>query len=245
MEGKTTIITGGAGDIAGAITKAFAENGGSVALVDVAAEKAKARAEAIAAAYGVKARAYALDITDIDALVPLFDKIEEEMGNVNFLVNAAGIVNTITYRDMTGADWDKLIGVNLKGPFFFTREILFRMKEQSDGHIINFGSIAGERGAKYSGPHYSISKAGIICLTKMLAKLVEDSGVTVSTVSPGIIVGFMANTIGSQVYSYDIPMNRMGTPEEVVGTVLYHLASSLSDYITGQNISVNGGQSMR
>ena len=118
------------------------------------------------------------------------------------------------------------------------------MKARGRGRIINFGSISGERGGKYSSPHYALSKAGIICFTKMLAKLAEDSGVTVNTVSPGLIESRMAEQTNSTVYPYDVPMNRMGTTDEVASTVLY-LASGLSDYVTGQNISVNGGQSMR
>ena len=243
LEGKLALITGGAGEMATVIAKTLAQEGAGVVLVDLA-ERVTDVAEEIRQEFGVPAFGYAYDLCNFSGHADFIRQVEQECGAILILVNVAGITNTITYRDITEADWDKMMSVNLKAPFFFTRELFFRMQERGEGHIVNLGSISGERGAKYAGPHYSISKAGLICFTKVLAKLAGDSGVTVNTVSPGIIASRMTNDLGSQVYSYDVPMDRMGTPQEVANAILY-LVSPLASYVTGQNLSVNGGQSMR
>ena len=244
LMGKTAVVTGGAGEMASTIARTLAREGANIILVDLKEDAVKAVAEKMQQECGVKVYGYGYDLCNYSGQDAFIGKLEKECGPVQILVNVAGITNTIPYRDMTEADWDKMMNINLKAPFFFTRELFFRMQERKEGHIVTLGSISGERGAKYAGPHYSISKAGLICFTKVLAKLAGDSGVTVNTVSPGIIASRMTNDLGSQVYSYDVPMDRMGTPQEVADAVLY-LVSPLASYVTGQNISVNGGQSMR
>jgi len=244
LKGKNALITGGAGEMASTIARTLAKEGAGIVLVDLNAEAVGKVAQQIGEECGVPAVGYAYNLCDFAKHADFIDQVEKEFGEIQILVNVAGITNTITYRDITEEDWDKMMGINLKAPFFFTRELFFRMQERGEGRIVNLGSISGERGAKYAGPHYSISKAGLICFTKVLAKLAGDSGVTVNTVSPGIIASRMTNDLGSQVYSYDVPMDRMGTPQEVADGILY-LVSPLASYVTGQNLSVNGGQSMR
>lgn len=244
LNGKNALITGGAGEMASTIARTLAKEGAGIVLVDLNAEAVKRVAQQIGEECGVPAVGYAYNLCDFATHADFIDQVEKEFGEIQILVNVAGITNTITYRDITEADWDKMMSINLKAPFFFTRELFFRMQERKEGRIVNLGSISGERGAKYAGPHYSISKAGLICFTKVLAKLAGASGVTVNTVSPGIIASRMTNDLGSQVYSYDVPMDRMGTPQEVADAILY-LVSPLASYVTGQNLSVNGGQSMR
>lgn len=244
LSGKTALITGGAGEMATVVAKTLAAEGSGIILVDIDAAKLETAAQDIRSSYGVTVAAYTYNLCDFSAHDAFIDRLEKENGPISILVNIAGITNTVTYRDITEADWDKMMNINLKAPFFFTRELFFRMVERKEGRIINFGSISGERGAKYAGPHYSLSKAGLICFSKVLAKLAGESGVTVNTVSPGIIASRMTDSLGSQVFDYDVPMNRMGTPQEVANAVLY-LVSPLADYVTGQNLSVNGGQSMR
>ena len=243
LEGKLALVTGGAGEMATVIARTLAREGAGVVLVDLSA-RVTAVAEEIGREFVVPAYGYAYDLCNFSGHADFIAQVEQECGAIQILVNVAGITNTIPYRDLTEADWDKMMNVNLKAPFFFTREVFFRMQERKEGRIVNLGSISGERGAKYAGPHYSISKAGLICFSKILAKLAGDSGVTVNTVSPGIIASRMTNDLGSQVYSYDVPMDRMGTPQEVADAILY-LVSPLASYVTGQNLSVNGGQSMR
>lgn len=244
LKGKNALITGGAGEMASTIARTLAKEGAGIVLVDLNAEAVDKVARQIGEECGVPAVGYAYNLCDFAKHADFIDQVEKEFGEIQILVNVAGITNTITYRDITEEDWDKMMSINLKAPFFFTRELFFRMQERGEGRIVNLGSISGERGAKYAGPHYSISKAGLICFTKVLAKLAGDSGVTVNTVSPGIIASRMTNDLGSQVYSYDVPMDRMGTPQEVADGILY-LVSPLASYVTGQNLSVNGGQSMR
>ncbi len=243
LTGKMALVTGGAGEMATVIAKTLAREGAGIVLVDLSA-RVTALAKEIHQEFGVPAFGYAYDLCNFAGHADFIQQVEQECGEIQILVNVAGITNTVTYRDITEADWDKMMSINLKAPFFFTRELFFRMQERKEGRIVNLGSISGERGAKYAGPHYSISKAGLICFTKVLAKLTGDSGVTVNTVSPGIIASRMTNDLGSQVYSFDVPMDRMGTPQEVADAILY-LVSPLATYVTGQNLSVNGGQSMR
>ncbi len=244
LEHERVLITGGAGSIGIAVVKGLAQEGAELAILDRDEKAAVKLAKEIKATFGVKAKGYYFDVADLSSHHEITEEVEREFGTITILINCAGITSTTNYEEMTPDEYDHLMDINLRGPFFFTREIFLRMKARGKGRIINFGSISGERGGKYSGPHYSLSKAGMICFTKMLAKWAEDTGVTVNTVSPGLIQSRMSEQVGNKVYNYDVPMNRMGTPEEVAGAVLF-LSSRLSDYVTGQNISVNGGQSMR
>jgi len=244
LKGKQALITGGAGEMASTIAATLAKQGAAIILVDLNAEALETVKADLVERFGVPVHTYVHNLCDFDGLAEMVDTMERECGAIDILVNVAGITNTITYRDITPADWDKMMSINLKAPFFLTRELFFRMEERGFGRIVTLGSISGERGAKYAGPHYSISKAGLICFTKVLAKLAGDSGVTANTVSPGIIASRMTDSLGSQVYSYDVPMNRLGSPQYVADAVLY-LVSPLANYVTGQNLSVNGGQSMR
>lgn len=244
LKGRQALITGGAGEMASTIAATLAAEGAAIVLLDINEKALEAVKADLESRFEVAVHTYVHDLCDFDGLAGLIDTVERECGAIDILVNVAGITNTITYRDITPADWDKMMNINLKSPFFLTRELFFRMEERGFGRIVTLGSISGERGAKYAGPHYSISKAGLICFTKVLAKLAGSNGVTANTVSPGIIASRMTDSLGSQVYSYDVPMDRMGTPQEVADAVLY-LVSPLANYVTGQNLSVNGGQSMR
>ena len=136
------------------------------------------------------------------------------------------------------------MGVNCRGTFFLTQAVYERMLTRRSGRIINVASISGERGARFAGAHYSVSKAGVIMITRVFALHAADSGITVNTVSPGIIDTEMTARLQTQVDPRDVPMNRMGAPEDVAQAVVF-LASDAASYITGQTLSVNGGQSMR
>jgi NAD(P)-dependent dehydrogenase (short-subunit alcohol dehydrogenase family) len=170
--------------------------------------------------------------------------VESSFGRIDILVNNAGVTSTTRLLEMTPQEWDRIMNINCHGTFFISQAVFARMLDRNSGRIINLGSISGERGAKYAGAHYSVSKAGVIMMTKVFAKYAADSGVTINTVSPGIIATEMTERLGTQINPEDVPMNRMGTHEEVAQAVIF-LASDMSGYITGQNISVNGGQSMR
>lgn len=237
------LITGGASGIGFAIAKAFAQNGADIALADIN-EQALHDASNMLHEYGTSIYPILLDISDIESFSSKLSKLTIEFGNVDILVNNAGVTATVPLLEMTAQEWDRVMNINLRGTFFLTQQLLPTMIQQQYGRIINLGSISGERGAKYAGAHYSISKAGIIMLTKVLAKYLTDSGVTANTISPGIIETAMTQALGTQIDPNDVPMNRMGTPNDIAQTAVF-LASDAAGYITGQNISVNGGQSMR
>jgi NAD(P)-dependent dehydrogenase (short-subunit alcohol dehydrogenase family) len=159
-------------------------------------------------------------------------------------VNNAGVNSTTKLLELTPREWDLAVGVNCRGTFFLTQAVYERMLARRSGRIIDLASISGERGARFAGAHYSVSKAGVIMMIKAFALHAADSGVTVDTVWPGIIDTEMTARLGNQVDPRDVPMNRMGLPEEVARAVAF-LASDMASYITGQTLSVNGRQSMR
>lgn len=242
--GKRALVTGGCGNIGKDIVLLFASEGADIVIVDVNEVAGIDLCEKVSKEFGVEVSYYSHNMLDIPGHETFAEKVEREVGSIDILVNCAGVDNTVSLWDMTEEGWDFVMDVNLKGTFFFARPFLKRMIERKTGRMINLGSISGERGAQFSGPHYSISKAGIIMMTKVFAKLAKDSGVTVNTLSPGLIESEMGRSLGLKVNPLDVPMNRFGTTDEVARVALF-LASDLSAYMTGQNISVNGGQSMR
>lgn len=244
LSGKMALVTGGCGNIGKDIVLLYASEGADIVVVDLEETDGIAFCENVSKDFGVKTWYYSHNMLDIQGHEAFAEKVEHEAGPIDILVNCAGVDNTVTLWDMTETNWDFVMGVNLKGTFFFARAFFKRMMDRRTGRMINLGSISGERGAQFSGPHYSISKAGIIMMTKVFAKLAKDSGVTVNTISPGLIESEMGRSLGLTVNPLDVPMNRFGTTDEVARVALF-LASDLSSYMTGQNISVNGGQSMR
>jgi 3-oxoacyl-[acyl-carrier protein] reductase len=243
LKGKNAFITGAASGIGLGIAAALAEEGANVVVSDIDKE-ALSDIDRKLAGLNVKKRFELFDVADFNIFENKVEILETEFGEIDILVNNAGVTSTTVLEEMTPEEWDFIFDVNLKGAFFLSKEFGCRMRKRGYGRIINIGSISGERGAKYAGPHYSISKAGVIMMTKVFAKYFGDSGVTVNTVSPGIISTEMTNRLKTQVDPTDIPLNRMGTIDDVAAVVLF-LASDAAGYITGQNISVNGGQSMR
>ena len=172
----------------------------------------------------------------------MFSEIEKAFGGVDVLVNNAGIAGQMLFTDITDEMWQKMINVNLSGAFHCCREALKFMINKKSGKIINIASMWGETGASME-VHYSASKAGLIGLTKALAKEVGLSGVTVNAVSPGVIMTDMMNSFSEAdiaVLKDETPLNSLGTAENVADAVSF-LASEKADFITGQVISVNGG----
>ena len=243
LKGKNAFITGGASGIGLGIATAMAQEGANVVVADNNEEALK-NSECKLAGFDVNKRRELFDVSDFGMFKERVEALEDEFGVIDILVNNAGVTSTTIMEEMTPEEWDFIFDINLKGAFFLSREFGCRMRERKYGRIINLGSISGERGAQYAGMHYSISKAGIIMMTKVFAKYFGDSGVTVNTVSPGIISTEMTKRLKTQVDPKDVPLNRMGTIDDVAAAVVF-LASDDAGYITGQNISVNGGQSMR
>lgn len=194
--------------------------------------------------YGFKA--YPCDVSDFDSCKECVELVVAENGPIDVLINNAGITRDMTFKKMTKADWDAVMHTNLDSVFNMTKQVLDGMIERGWGRIINVSSVNGTKGA-FGQTNYSAAKAGMHGFTKALALEVAKKGVTVNTISPGYIGTNMVMAIPEDVLETkiipQIPLTRLGRPEEVAGLIAY-LASDEAAFITGANISINGGQHM-
>lgn len=181
------------------------------------------------------------DVSDLKQIDALMERVVQIHGRLDVLVNNAAISNTRTMDEIDEAEWDQMLATNLKGPFFLCRHAFHIMQAQNYGRIINLSSIAGERGALYSGIHYAASKGGLLALTKSFALRGASYGITVNSVSPGTADTPMSRAEG--IPSDGIPLGRAATPEEVAHAVCF-LASDKAAYLTGVTLDVNGGEFM-
>jgi len=242
LKGKTAVITGGAKGIGAAAALRFAEEGATgAAIVDIDLEAAVRTAKEISEKTGCKCIAVKANVALEEDVKNVFDVVIKKFGTVDIMVNSAGICKIIDMNDITMEQWDRTMNINLKGTFLFSREALKIMKPKKDGKIINVASQAGKIGGLIVGPDYPASKAGVICLTKSLAKSSASFNINVNSVAPGLIGTEMTKDFGYD--SNTVPLGRIGTPEEVADVILF-LASELSRYITGACIDVNGGMTM-
>jgi acetoacetyl-CoA reductase len=195
---------------------------------------------------GFKFRAYACDVSDYDSAQACVAQIEKEVGPIDVLVNNAGITRDMTFKKMDKINWDAVIKTNLDSVFNMTKPVCDGMTERGWGRIINISSVNGQKGA-FGQTNYSAAKAGMHGFTKALALEVARKGVTVNTISPGYIGTKMVMAIPQEVLDSkiipQIPMARLGKPEEVAGLVAY-LSSDEAAFLTGANIAINGGQHM-
>jgi 3-oxoacyl-[acyl-carrier protein] reductase len=239
---NVALVTGGAKGIGSAIVKRLINDGYKVAFTYNNSEE---KAQELCAEMGVECKAYKLDITDSGAVKNVISDIENTFGEIAVLVNNAGIAEQALFTDITDEMWHRMIEANLSGAFYCSRAVLKYMINRKSGKIINISSIWGETGGSCE-VHYSASKAGLIGMTKALAKEVGLSGITVNSVSPGVILTDMTSHFDEETMNAlkeETPLNRIGTPEDVAGAVSF-LASKDADFITGQNISVNGGMNI-
>ena len=238
---KVALVTGGAKGIGGAICRSLAKDGLKIAVNYNNSEK-----EAIALKNELsqitEVEIYKCDVSDSSAVKEMFSRISKELGNVNVLVNNAGIAEQSLFTDITDEMWQKMIGTNLSGAFYCAREAAKTMISEKDGVIINIASMWGEVGAS-TEVHYSAAKAGLIGLTKALAKEVGLSGVRVNAVSPGVVLTDMMSGFSESdkdVLREETPLNTLGTPDDIAQAVSF-LVSDKARFITGQVLSVNGG----
>ena len=238
---KTALVTGGAKGIGSAICRALAIDGYKIAInYNSSQNEAVDLKNELSAITEVEI--FKADVSDSKQVREMFSEIEKVFGGVDVLVNNAGIAGQMLFTDITDEMWQKMINVNLSGAFYCCREALKFMINKKSGRIINIASMWGETGASME-VHYSASKAGLIGLTKALAKEVGLSGVTVNAVSPGVIMTDMMKSFSEAdiaVLKDETPLNSLGTAENVADAVSF-LASGKADFITGQVISVNGG----
>lgn len=241
MHNKTALVTGGAKGIGAAVCCALAKDGFNIALNFNTSEKEalflKNELSAITSVEIFKA-----DVSDSEQVKKMFSEIENIFDGVDVLVNNAGIAQQALFTDITDEMWQKMIGTNLTGAFNCCRSALPYMIREKCGSIINIASMWGEVGASME-VHYSAAKAGLIGLTKALAKEVGLSGITVNAVSPGVVLTDMMAQFSDEdkkVLADETPMGVLGTPEDIASTVSF-LASEKARFITGQVVSVNGG----
>lgn len=233
------LITGASRGIGAATAAAFAESGYSVIInFNKSKEKAVALANMLSSEFGVECRAVRADVSNPDEVRAMF----AEIGDIDVLINNAGYSSQMLFTDITDEEWQKTISVDLSGTFYCCREALPSMIRKKSGAIINISSMWGEVGASCE-VHYSAAKAGVIGLTKALAKEVAPSGVRVNCIAPGVISTDMMSGFDSEAISAlteETPLGRLGTPEDIASAALF-LAGSKAAFITGQTLGVNGG----
>jgi 3-oxoacyl-[acyl-carrier protein] reductase len=245
LKGKSALITGSARGIGKEIAVKFAKAGADVCVSDIDLATAQETAQEISKEYGVKAIAIAANVAKEDEVNELVKKFVEEFGKIDILVNNAGITKDGLVIDMKESDWDAVLDINLKSAFLCTKAATRFMLKARSGRVINIASISGQIGLPGQA-NYSASKAGMIGLTKAVAKEVAKRGVTVNAIAPGFIRTAMTDKLSPEVvkgYEDAIPMKVLGLPEDIANSSLF-LASDLASYVTGQVIAVNGGLAM-
>ena len=241
LSGKIAIITGAARGIGFEIGRALAHSGAQVGLVDVNATEAE-QAAASLSGEGSQALALHADVSDENQVSEIVEQVTRRWGRVDILVNNAGICPMTPLLEITSAEWDRVLAINLKGVFLCSQAVIPIMRRQRSGKIINIASSAGQMGGIAVGVHYSASKAGILGLTKSLARILAPD-IQVNAVSPGTTESEMTRgwqDTAVQNIIRQIPAGRLGRPSDTAAAVLF-LASEQASFITGQTINVNGG----
>jgi 3-oxoacyl-[acyl-carrier protein] reductase len=245
LNGKCALVTGGSRGIGRAICLALAKQGASVALVYAGNEAAAAETAALVQALGVPVKAYRCDVADFAATEALVKAVTEDFGGIDLLINNAGATRDKLIMRMTEADFDDIIAVDLKGAFNLIRHTSAAFVKKRGGRIVNITSDAGLMGNPGQA-NYASAKAGLIGLTKTVAKELGGRGVTCNAVAPGFIRTDMTAAMNAQVLESAeqfIPLKRLGTPEDVAALVAF-LCGDSAGYITGQVLQVDGGLRM-
>lgn len=243
FRGKVALITGGSRGIGRACAESLGKLGCNVGITY---NQSRAEAESLVAQLAEgdgRGKCYHADVAHANAARDVVKSVAEDFGSLDILINAAGISQIVDVSQLNEDDWDQMLAVNLKGTFFACQEALNIMSGHGRGRIVNLASTAGQMGGFMVGVNYSASKAGVICLTKSLAKYAAPFGITVNCVAPGLIATDMIADYPQEKVSgmvSAIPLKRMGTAEEVADSVVF-LASDAASYITGTTLYVNGG----
>ena len=245
LTGKTALVTGGSRGIGRAVCLELAKGGANVVLCYAGNEAAAAETVSACEALGAKALAVKCDVADGEQVKALMDEAVKAFGRIDILVNNAGITRDGLLMMMKEADFDAVISANLRGTFLCMKAVARTMMKQRYGRIVNLSSVVGLRG-NAGQVNYAASKAGVIGMTKSLAKELASRGVTVNAVAPGFIDTDMTAAMPEAAKTAtlaSIPMQRLGAPEDIAKAVAF-LASDGAAYITGQVIAVDGGMAM-
>ncbi|KAA3645101.1 MAG: 3-oxoacyl-[acyl-carrier-protein] reductase [Bacteroidetes bacterium] len=242
MEGKVALITGATRGIGKGVAMKLAEHGANVAFTYVSSPEKAGLVEKELAAFGIKAKGYQSNAADYAAAEQLIADIVADFGQIDAVVNNAGITRDGLLMRMTEENWDEIMDVNLKSVFNITKHVQRTMLKQRSGSIINMSSIVGVKG-NAGQSNYAASKAGIIGFTKSIAQELGSRSIRCNAIAPGFIETEMTGELGEDVMTEwlkTVPLKRPGTTEDVANAVLF-LASDLSTYVTGQTLSVCGG----
>ena len=241
IDKKIAIVTGGGGGIGGAVVRRFAREGAKLAVVDIDPEAAKATASELTA-QGSDAIPVVADVTKKPSVKKMMQNVLDRWSRIDILVNVAGGAERKPVVEMTVADWDYVVDMNLKSAFLCSQAALPAMLKQKYGKIVNISSIYGFTG-NTTRSSYAAAKAGVAAFTKSLALEVVDDGINVNAVAPGrVTTPRVRNRYSDEAWAAavaQVPMGRAGTPEEIASAVLF-LAADENSYVTGQTIHING-----
>ncbi len=240
FKGKVAVVTGAAQGIGKQIAVDFARRGAKLALLDLDQGQLDSSVEELSKV--TQCESYLVDVTDIEQLTGVVDKIIDKFLKIDILINNAGITKDGLALRLSENDWDKVLDVNLKGAFLASKIVLKKMLKQRSGKIVNISSIIGIVGNPGQA-NYSASKAGLIGLTKTLAKEVGPRGININAVAPGYIKTKMTDALAEDITGEmlkRIPLGKLGEAKDVASAVVF-LSSSLAEYITGQVLVVDGG----
>lgn len=245
FENKVALVTGSARGIGRAIAELLARRGASVIIADVRAELAATTAQEIAASTGQRTLAVAVDVVNSESVKAMVDRALAEFGHLDILVNNAGITRDNLIMRMEEADWDLVVNINLKGAFNCSKAVVRTMMKQRYGRIINIASVSGLAG-NAGQANYSASKAGLVGLTKSLARELGSRQITVNAVAPGFIPTDLTKDLPAELKEASlkmIPLGRWGSTDDIAAAVAF-LASDEAAYITGHILSIDGGMFM-
>jgi 3-oxoacyl-[acyl-carrier protein] reductase len=246
LSGRVALVTGAAQGIGAAVAETLFRRGGAVAVADVQVDLATQTSLAIDPT-GTRAVPVEVDVRSRESVVRAFEAAEEALGPVDILVNNAALTAQGSVWEISPDEWDDVLAVNLRGTLLCSQIAGPAMAARGFGRIINLASLAGQQGGTVAGAHYAASKAGILVLTKILAKELADKGVTVNAVVPAAIRGPVMDTMPAErlaALERTIPVGRFGEAAEVAALVAF-LCSSDAAYITGAALDINGGLGMR
>lgn len=244
LEGQVVVVTGAAGGLGAAIAETAVRQGASVALLDLDAGRLHEFAKRLARLGPLGA--WTADVAVYSQVEEAVKDVGKHLGPIAVLVNCAGILRDAFVTEIDDSDWDRMLNVNLKGPFNCIKAILPGMIEHRRGSIVNIASLGAKSSWSFTGAHYCASKAGLIGLTKQVAKQVAEHNIRVNAVAPSTARTSMTKGRSTQQLesiSQRIPLGRLASPEDVAMAVLF-LASSKASFITGYTLDVNGGAYM-